>query len=295
MPRCRSSAPFTATHFCVAVLIFFFELGAQAESRYIDLAFSFEGTPKDVLFLVEEPEGAMLVAHGLFVPVLAHAGVPKRWRGGALVNGHASNMPIRFYVLVLNSDGKYMRFPENGTATPGETSVRDPDALREYLIQRKEVLKSWQMQIQVQEDSLARLRADAEVIGSLGKIVEVQDEIEKTKKSIRDLEGDMENLQYFLKASHSSELPINYAAREAQLTKQIAELAAAAKFAESSELKRSSLTQAELQRKLALVESTRGEDYDGLQRDLLRLRSKRMALQQDGEAPPAANVIDILD
>ena len=251
------------------------------EASFIDASFESAQEPKEALFLIDRRDGGLLRVRGLVVPVLGARGGVKAWRAGAaLPSTIDESEELYFSVLVTFDAGARKLFPgftRLAAAPEGPLDTR--------LLQRRETLRSWQLQVHIQEDNLARLRADAEVIGNLSRIVEVQDEIERTNKSIEDLERDMVNLQYFLRQTQGGPLPPNYAGRESQLTRQIAELAQAAKIAESQEFSRSSRSQSEMRHKLSLVEATRELDYDTLQRELIRLRGVRMQLEKRLDGP----------
>jgi hypothetical protein len=154
----------------------------------------------------------------------------------------------------------------------------ETDALREYLLKRKQEARSWQTQIDAQDDSLRRLRADADIVADLSRIVEVREDIDRVRQSIRGLQQDQANLEEFLRLARTGPQPRNFASRERQLTKQIVELADVAKGTESGEFSRRSDAEREVQQQLALIEQARGLDLDGLQRELVQLRKLKRDL-----------------
>jgi len=153
------------------------------------------------------------------------------------------------------------------------------DNLREHLLKRKQESRSWQTQVDAQDDSLRRLRADADIVADLGRIVEVREETDRVQQSIRGFVQDQANLEEFVRLVRSGPQPRNFAARERQLTKQIVELADAAKGTETGEFARRSEAEREVQRKLGFVEQSRSLDYDALQRELVQLRKQRRDLE----------------
>ncbi|MFM1847905.1 MAG: hypothetical protein RL417_1379 [Pseudomonadota bacterium] len=158
------------------------------------------------------------------------------------------------------------------------------DRLREELLQRKAVLGSWRMQVQAQEESLKRLRTDAEVIGDFGRIIDKKEEIDRVKVDLGNVKGDIENLSRFLKLAKTRPAPVNQVGREAQLVKQLSEITQVSHSVELTEMRRRAGAEAELQRKLALIEATRQEDLAALTSELERLkRGRRDAVPEPTE------------
>jgi len=154
------------------------------------------------------------------------------------------------------------------------------DNLREHLQQRKKSLESWQVQLRVQRESLERLRADAEVIGNLGRIAERAEELQRVRAQIRDIEKDMQSLQRFLKLASKGPEPRNFVRRHHTLTQQLDELVRSARDMEAGERQRKNKGEAELNRDLKLVEATRDDDYDALREELSKVRRERAALEE---------------
>lgn len=204
----------------------------------------------------------------------------RKWLFGAQFNPGRRIARYQYSLVIIGKGNEYLLvgpvLVELGKSSQFTESVDD---LREKLLKRKEVLKSWDLQIKAQEENLERLRADADVIANLGRIVEVKEETDGLRAGIKDLDKDAENLRKFLRLVKTHAAPKNYVGRESQLTKQIAELAAVAKNAEGGEQGRKSQSGQELQQKMAILEQTRTEDYDALQRALIKLRRQRMQLE----------------
>jgi hypothetical protein len=243
--------------------------------------------PLDVFFLVRFDDNDQYVR----VPaVLFNAPEAKNQPDGAVAL-HAAGARIvppegvssvSFHAVFLGAGGK-LEFLPRETIVLDEAGIQanTNDAVREKLLQRKAELGSWRMQSQAQEESLKRLRADAEVIGDFGRILDKKEDLEKTRGDIASVQGDIENLRRFLKLAKGRTAPINQVGREAQLVGQLSEITQVSSTAEMSEVRRRAGAEAELQRKLALIEATRSEDLPALTTELARLRA---ALGEDSAA-----------
>ncbi len=180
---------------------------------------------------------------------------------------------VSFSVILKSKDGRGSFVPKTDWIFAEHNEFGDSvESLRTYLLKRKEALRSWQVQVNTQEDSLRRLRADADVIANVSRIVDVQDDAERLKQEVESVNTDIENLKYFLKLANLKTTPKNFARRELDLTKQLAELAQVTKQAESSEFSRRSMSEADLQRKMAEIEETRDESVEALSEELTRLK-----------------------
>ena len=147
------------------------------------------------------------------------------------------------------------------------------------LLRRKEVLRSWDIQLEEQGKILQRLRADAEVIGGVGRIIDAQDEKQRLELEITSIDGQILNLNRLVELARSRPVPKNLSRREQQLSSQLVQLAAAAKDAERGEGQRRGEAERTLQQKLTLVEETRNEDIDLLRRELQALQAERSLRQ----------------
>ncbi len=250
-------------------------------NRTLELNF----TPERAVFFVDFSGEMPRRLAGIVLPALGSEGgeaAPHKWIVGALLHPPAGCKKVRYVLLVLGKARQFFFDPQVSVELTAETpEIISADDLRDRLLQKKETLKSWQIQLTAQKDSLQRLREDASVIGNLGRIIEVKDEIERTRMSMTSLERDLEHMRDFVKIARQRPQPKNYPLREGELTRQLAELAEAAKNAESQEFSRKSHAEGDLQRKLSIIEQTRNDDYDELQRELLRVRRQRLQLEKE--------------
>ncbi len=151
--------------------------------------------------------------------------------------------------------------------------------MRALLLSRKDVLRSWQLQVRAQDESLERLRADADIIANLGRIVEVKEDAERFRQEAAALDKDITNLRRLFAITRDHASPKNFLGRESQLQKQLAELNHLHEELGTRNGQERSAFELDVQRKLALIEETRFDDYEGLQRELIRLRKQRLSLQ----------------
>jgi hypothetical protein len=204
------------------------------------------------------------------------------WSAGAVIERESVPPQIVTGVLYLGSRGERMFFPGVKVA-PLESPKQGADRQREELLKAKTELKSLEIQVTTQDATLLRLREDASVIGNLGKIIEVKDEVERVKAQSTMVEQDITHLKQFLTLARNQPTPQNYGLRERTLTSQVRELATAAKEAESHEFSRRARTQGDLQKKLALIEQARKEHFDELQKTLEKLKAQRATLEKEHE------------
>jgi hypothetical protein len=193
---------------------------------------------------------------------------------------------LEYSLVAARKDGALAFFPIEQVALPlPDYLLRGADGIRSKLLAVKENLKSWEAQVEIQRQSLERLRSDAEVIGNLQRLSEVRQNITdlrslqtKAAATIDHLKTSINNIK------RHTRKPAGFARRQAQLTKQVAELAEAAKSAESGEASRRNYQERKLKRDLELIELARFENPDMLRARLQQLRAKRQELEQKMES-----------
>lgn len=264
--------------------------GARAQtSIMLKQSVEIDFTPNEAFFLVEFKSGGLRRVKALLLPPFEAGALPGkaqeetagRWLAGAQVTAPQRRGKLEYSLILAGKSNRYAFFgPWQEDFSSQDGALDSVDNLREFLLRRKEYLHSLRVQLRAQQESLGRLRADAEVIADLGKILQVREESARVNQEALDLNKDIQTLEKFLKLARHSAAPVNFAGRQNQLTKQLTELSEAAKAAELGEIARRSLSEQELQKRLALVEMTRGEDYDSLQRELVRLRKQRLEMER---------------
>ena len=246
---------------------------------FLDEEGRFDFAVEEAFFLVIFGKRAPLKYKAEILP--PSSGEKPRWRFAAAVQPPAGADAVDFTVFVKGSAGRYGFLPAERRELPGQKPfLASIDALRRYVLERKQDLGSWQVQSDAQEESISRLRGDAAVIGELGRIAEIAEEGELLKEEVSNLAKDMENTRRLVKLAAQGQRPKNLESRQAVLTKQLDELALAVHSVESGEMSRKFASEEELQHKLGVIEAARGEDFDALQNDLLRLRQIREELEK---------------
>lgn len=264
----------------------------RADSQgYLDQEVVLEFEPEQVSFLVELPGAEVKSLKGIYLPAGADNSEKqqvnlgrKKWLVGTALQVPDNVEMFKYNLLIVGKNiygnlSQYAFLPELVWVRVDKFNT-NIDALRTYLLTKKEQLKSWETQANVQQGLISRLKADAGVIAELGRIAEVQFELDRTNEQSKNLTRDLANLEQMIKLARASSSLNNTFSRLSQLTEQTKELAQAAKSAADLEFSRKSLSENELQRQLELIEATRADDYDLLQRDLLRIRKKRIELEK---------------
>ncbi|NLF24810.1 MAG: hypothetical protein GX589_04035 [Deltaproteobacteria bacterium] len=265
------------------------EVGKEPHSRkdmlFLDREGSFDFPVKQAFFTVVFGDEAPQRYRAEILPPSSTSTEPGElpvWRFGVSLERPAGIDQVEFAVLVLGEGGRYQFLPPTRQQlSGGDDHSASVDALRRSLLEKKRELESWRVQANTQDRSISRLRADAAVIGELGRIAEIAEAVEIMKEEISGLTKDMDNTGRLVRLAARGERPKNYETRQAVLTKQLDELASVVRSVESGEMGRKSASEAELQRKLRVVEAARGEDYDALQNDLLRLRHMREEMERN--------------
>ena len=219
-----------------------------------------------------------------------------QWVVGTYIQNAASN-PASSYNIYLK--GRKNESFLNGRVELDNSKVlsrqaTNIDSLKSQIANRKQILDSLLVQSSTQTSNLKRLRADAEVIANLSRIVEIVEESDAVKSEIDNINRDLELLKNTFQSVKNMPAPKNYLRRELELTKQSDEMIKLVKSTEGSEDKRKNVSQDDLQLKLRLIEETRYEDEEQLKQQLIRLKThpaSELKDQQGGvESPePAKN------
>ncbi|MBX7143497.1 MAG: hypothetical protein K1X79_03525 [Oligoflexia bacterium] len=263
------------------VLVFAYQQGAVADGSITLLErVTINFKPVRAVFVVLPKSQQPLKVPALLLP----GSQPGMWFVGARVPASSASIDAFYTALVEGDNGTYLTLPAQHLS---EEEIRlaslDSDQLRDKLAEERASIGEWQQKAQEQAQQLARARQDAELIGNYSKVLEISDEIERTKLAITRAEDDAQNLQELVKSvsATSSVPPRNFVNRELQLTKQLVELAEASKRAEGDELQRRAGAETALQENLNMVEATRGDDPEALKRELAALRQERETLEKN--------------
>lgn len=247
-------------------------MSASSEPQiYLKQILELDFEPQQAFMLVDSGRGLVMRAPVVILPINGSAETPAsaltKWLIGTRLPNPTSGAQIVYSSIAGSRSG------DRAFATPEVLSIGTQDEqppvneLRELLLRRKQTLQSWDVQIAAQEQSLRRLRADAEVIANIDHIIEIQDEITKIKMDSKQLNQDVSALDSLLKSAKSQPDPPALPRRELQLNQQITELAAIASAAEGGKFTRRANSEVELQEQLALIEATRDIDLGQLRRE----------------------------
>lgn len=151
---------------------------------------------------------------------------------------------------------------------------------RQYLNKQKEISTSFAVQIKAQEAELRRLRGNADRVGQHGAIAELEQKERDGLVRLSEAEQNLSNLQESVKEIRAAPPPPNAAAMEVEITKQLGELAQAARGAESSEQQRAAQGNSHLQNTMRVIEDTRFDDVEKIRAELVKMRRRRQELEE---------------
>jgi hypothetical protein len=138
--------------------------------------------------------------------------------------------------------------------------------LRERFIERRAELRNVQLEQRTLESNLETLKADADAIAKVSKIVSAEDELERIKGAIKQVSAAYKNIDRLKQQTASRPTPLRAKAREYELTERLQSLSLALSSAETETIKRTASE--DLKRKLALIEETREEHIALLEQEL---------------------------
>lgn len=254
-------------------------------------------TPENALFIVSYNDATYAQFQGVvirsFDKTISEEG-ETQWLAGALVLSNGQQTPVNYSIFLRGKQKEIHYVPNlnlddiNHMAYTGSL-----DHMKEHIMSRKTVLNSWLVQAKTQADNLKRLRADAEVIADISRILEASEEIDIVKSEIENLEVDLKLLRDIFSSVKTLSVPSNYYRRELELEKQSNELMNLVKQTTSAEESRKNESQEEIQLKLSMVELTRYEDEDKLRQELIRLKKLPITAKVEVSPEPVKNYWDV--
>ncbi len=259
------------------------ELG---RTQIVDRVVSSQFPLSDALLFVDFNNGSVARVDAemvLLKSAVGREGSSSEWLVGAKVKVPGDSQEIALSAVLLGENGEVdIAAPELWSPLRDEKGDITKELLQAHLVEQQGVLKSWEVQMDAQKESLRRLRADAEVIADVGKIVDAREELERVSTDILTYEKYIASLKEALKLVKLLPVPRNFSQRELQLTQQLQELAQAVRQAESGEIDRRAAYEEGLQRKLEIVEETRFDDLETLENTYQRL-SERIARLEEAQ------------
>jgi hypothetical protein len=270
---------------CIAVASLFASTSAEAESTSFTWAqeVSISGEPASAFIVTYATEGGVNIAPATIlrtnvknqVFLIGRAPLPSSAQNFVVLLGTASQTGE-----VASASHVF----QSGSDDP--LALLDTATLKSTLEERRTALKSWETQSTEQAASLERLQEDADVIANVGRIVDAEDELGAIRADIERLSASLQLAQERISALKSLEAPSNFQRREAELSSDLNKLSTAVKSTEASALQKVSAASSELQQKVALIEATKSEHIDLLQRELDGLRKERAALESRVQVDP---------
>ena len=241
-------------------------------------------------------QGRPEVIRGLFVPEDNNARVVQ---GGdsstrtwivccAVPEGVAADGEVSV-VLEREGQGATVRSVPADSFYEVEHMLDSEEKARQVLSKQREILSSYQVQLKTQQQALARLRNDADLLGEQGSLAARERQLTSAEQQIVALTRERANLEESVKLIRVQPAPLNSATIEVEMTRQLADMAQVARQAESTEGDRQLAGEQDLASRMRLIEESRFEDPEAIRAELVRLRRRRQELEESvrasGESP----------
>jgi hypothetical protein len=177
------------------------------------------------------------------------------------------NENIKLVSVTVTGDGTAEAVTPIRRVGPNDILQISPENLRNEIKTKRADLASLETTLNKEVLNLKRLRADAGRIVNLGKIIELEDETKKIKESADAIERDIAALKVSIEAIKDIKEPRRFDNRKVVLTEQLSELAKASLAAEQAMPALKKTSEMELDRKFALIQSTRFDDLEELEKE----------------------------
>lgn len=156
-----------------------------------------------------------------------------------------------------------------------ENSIKQSGVkLKSEILSKRGDLKVLRADLNREVYNLKRLRVEAGRKADLGKIIQIEEDTRKIKEETQAIARDIKNLRDSLEVVKDMGEPARFEKRRVTLTEQLSDLAKAALAAEQSATTRKKSSEAELEQKLALIDSTRFDDLEELEAEYLAITGK---------------------
>ncbi len=260
----------------------------SAQPPILDVHMPLQTTPKEAYFFVEMMQGELIRLRATFVPPFRNGEAGRNeldktggeWLFGAYLPENFASTLVKFSLL-LNVDGeaKYLP-PQSKVIVSNNENIASVDLLRELVENKKKELESIYEEYNRNLKTLKKLRLDVDLIADIGRIVDIRDEKQKTVQETKNLDRDAIALNELLLLVRNQGNPNNFSRREAELIKQIGQLAEAAKSVEMTEHARRREVEEKNRRKMEIVQATQGDSSEFLSRKLVALKRRREELEK---------------
>jgi hypothetical protein len=253
---------------------------SSSHEIYLRRSARLEFLPEEALFFARWETDEISVLPSVLLPSVSQTiGSERsaRWNFGTKLAVSPSRKLREYSTLIRGKHQENLYLPPKGLTE--EDKYQSSDLLRQRLLEQREKLTSLEKQKSRQDDELRRLREDVDIISDIGRIIRVRQDLEKRSEELVSARKDIEMLQRFLGSVRSSRGPRGYSSREGELTRQVAELAGAAKEAEARESSDRVRTQQARERRRMLIFLGKTADRGALRQELQSLRKQRAALE----------------
>ena len=141
-------------------------------------------------------------------------------------------------------------------------------------------LTSLEKEREQQAQNLERLQEDADTIANIGRIIDAEDELGAIKSDEQRLTASIAATKSHLAVLKAQSLPSNYQRREAELGAFLTNFSRASRDSNSETFKKLAAAEDEAAKNLALIEESKFEHVDLLQKELISLRKEREAVER---------------
>lgn len=226
---------------------------------------SFE--PKHSSVFVSTSDGQLRKFPALVIPI-GESGKSlnrKTYLIGALLS-KLSATPVTMSIAAVGVNGEESN-------TPVKEIHISPNHNISAAVLREEVKRQRDKNSEIKSDldkeilNLKQLRVDAAKMSDIGKIIEIEEETRQLRDANQALGRDIEILKAALSEVKELSEPARFERRKVLLTEQLSEMAKAALEVEQSASTRKRSTVSDLDKKLALIDSTRFDDLEELEKE----------------------------
>jgi len=249
-----------------------------------DSILELEFEPHEAFFLVDFGGRDVRKFPATIMPVVTTLGsedeelAREPWAFGALTIVPAGKRSALYSLVVSGEGGQLFFQPPVRKNLIQEKVIEDSHPELERLkIQGMEELRSLSVERRGREAELQRLEKDAAVIGSFSQVIELREELSTLKNKLENARKDILNLETFLKIIDAEATPPGFQRRENDLSRQLRELASAAREAENNEVYRKEARQENRHERQQVASQL---DADSLQIELGNLRRQRIQLER---------------
>ncbi len=229
----------------------------------VDLSFK----PNNAVIYTSTGNGQIQKFPGVIFPIgeVGQSGNKKTYIIGASLSD-LSGEPVTVTFSVFGDNGEEF-------VTPVRKFVSSPILSSASSSLRESVSKQQKENLEIKSEldrevlNLKKLRFDAAKMSDIGKIIEIEEETKRLRETNQALGRDIDTLKAALQAVKDLSTPARFERRKVLLTEQLSEMAKAALEVEQSASSRKKTSVSDLDRKLSLIESTKFDDLEELEKE----------------------------